>query len=257
MFFGGPVQFDHGFVLHRPVGAWKSTLPVGEIGLTTSRDILEAMATGSGPREQLVALGYAGWAAGPARGRDPRNGWLTVQADLDLIFDVPPEARYDAAMQRPGREHRQPLRGGGTRVRAASAGHPQPAPVSGTLLGFDFGAKRIGVAVGETATRIAHPLGAIDGDGERGALRARSTRWCAEWQPAAFVVGPPAPRRRRASTRSRSSPEKFARRLAARYALPVALRRRDAHLGRGRVAAARAARTRAKRKGDVDALAAA
>src|SRR5271154_1501700 len=58
VYYGGPVQFDHGFVLHRPVGEWKSTLPVGEIGLTTSRDILEAMATGGGPREQIVALGY-------------------------------------------------------------------------------------------------------------------------------------------------------------------------------------------------------
>src|SRR6266851_1486838 len=83
VFFGGPVQFDHGFVLHRPVGTWKSTLPVGEIGLTTSRDILEAMAAGAGPREDEIL----------------RNGWLTVRADIDLIFSVPPEARYDAAMQ--------------------------------------------------------------------------------------------------------------------------------------------------------------
>ena len=98
VFFGGPVQFDHGFVLHRPVGAWKSTLPVGEIGLTTSRDILEAMASGSGPRQQLVALGYAGWAPGQLEDEIRRNGWLTVHADLGLIFDVPPESRYDAAM---------------------------------------------------------------------------------------------------------------------------------------------------------------
>ena len=98
VFFGGPVQFDHGFVLHRPVGAWKSTLPVGDIGLTTSRDILEAMSTGQGPREQLVALGYAGWAPGQLEDEIRRNGWLTVEADLDLIFDVPPEARYEAAM---------------------------------------------------------------------------------------------------------------------------------------------------------------
>src|SRR5215208_1113690 len=102
VFFGGPVQFDHGFVLHRPVGTWKSTLPVGEIGLTTSRDILEAMAAGSGPREQLVALGYAGWAAGQLEDEIKRNGWLTVEADLDLIFNVPPAARYDAAMHRLG-----------------------------------------------------------------------------------------------------------------------------------------------------------
>ena len=99
VFFGGPVQFDHGFVLHRPVGAWKSTLPVGDIGLTTSRDILEAMAGGSGPAQQLVALGYAGWAPGQLEDEIGRNGWLTVPADLDLIFDVAPEARYEAAMQ--------------------------------------------------------------------------------------------------------------------------------------------------------------
>jgi putative transcriptional regulator len=98
VFFGGPVQFDHGFVLHRPVGTWKSTLPVGEIGLTTSRDILEAMAAGEGPREQLVALGYAGWAPGQLEDEIKRNGWLTVQTGADLIFNVPPEARYNAAM---------------------------------------------------------------------------------------------------------------------------------------------------------------
>ena len=98
VFFGGPVQFDHGFVLHRPVGAWKSTLPVGDIGLTTSRDILEAMASGKGPGEQLVALGYAGWAPGQLEDEILRNGWLTVQADTDVIFNLPPEERYDAAM---------------------------------------------------------------------------------------------------------------------------------------------------------------
>ena len=98
VFFGGPVQFDHGFVLHRPVGAWKSTLPVGDIGLTTSRDILEAMAGGRGPRQQLVALGYAGWAPGQLEDEIQKNGWLTVRADVDVIFDVPPEGRYDAAM---------------------------------------------------------------------------------------------------------------------------------------------------------------
>ena len=99
VFFGGPVQFDHGFVLHRPVGAWKSTLAVGEIGLTTSRDILEAMASGAGPQQQLVALGYAGWAPGQLEDEISRNGWLTVPADLGLIFDVAPEERYQAAMR--------------------------------------------------------------------------------------------------------------------------------------------------------------
>jgi putative transcriptional regulator len=98
VFFGGPVQFDHGFVLHRPVGDWKSTLPVGELGLTTSKDILEAMVDGRGPTQQLVALGYAGWAPGQLEDEIRRNGWLTVPADADLIFNVPPESRYDAAM---------------------------------------------------------------------------------------------------------------------------------------------------------------
>jgi putative transcriptional regulator len=98
VFYGGPVQFDHGFVLHRPVGAWKSTLPVGDIGLTTSRDILEAMAAGEGPRQQLVALGYAGWAPGQLEDEIRRNGWLTVEANLDVIFDIPPGDRYAAAM---------------------------------------------------------------------------------------------------------------------------------------------------------------
>ncbi len=98
VFFGGPVQCDHGFVLHRPVGEWKSTLPVGDLGLTTSRDILEAMAQGRGPREQLVALGYAGWAPGQLEDEIRRNGWLTTPADIDIIFKVAPETRYEAAM---------------------------------------------------------------------------------------------------------------------------------------------------------------
>jgi putative transcriptional regulator len=98
VFYGGPVQLDHGFVLHRPLGSWKSTLPVGDIGLTTSRDILEAMSNGQGPRQHLVALGYAGWAPGQLEHEILENGWLTVEADLDVIFDLPPEARYDAAM---------------------------------------------------------------------------------------------------------------------------------------------------------------
>ena len=99
VFYGGPVQFDHGFVLHRPVGTWKSTLPVGEIGLTTSRDILEAMAAGRGPSDQLMALGYAGWAPGQLEDEIRRNGWLTVRADSSVIFSIPPDARYGAAMQ--------------------------------------------------------------------------------------------------------------------------------------------------------------
>ncbi|APV49262.1 hypothetical protein BWI17_05940 [Betaproteobacteria bacterium GR16-43] len=99
VFYGGPVQFDHGFVLHRPVGSWKSTLPVGDTGLTTSLDILEAMAEGRGPAEQIVVLGYAGWGPGQIEDEIQRNGWLTVEADLDVVFAIPPEDRYDAALK--------------------------------------------------------------------------------------------------------------------------------------------------------------
>jgi putative transcriptional regulator len=100
VYYGGPVKLEHGFVLHRPLGEWKSTLPVGdgEVGLTTSRDILEAMAGGQGPREQIVALGYAGWAPGQLEQELADNGWLTVPANLEILFNMPPESRYDAAM---------------------------------------------------------------------------------------------------------------------------------------------------------------
>jgi putative transcriptional regulator len=97
--FGGPVQVDRGFVLHRPLGDWQSTLAVGEdIGLTTSRDILEAVGRGTGPRELLVTLGYAGWAPGQLEHELAQNAWLTVPASAEVIFDLPAEERLAAAM---------------------------------------------------------------------------------------------------------------------------------------------------------------
>jgi len=98
--FGGPVQVDRGFVLHRPVGDWQSTLAVGpDIGLTTSRDILEAVARGAGPERMLVTLGYAGWAPGQLEHELAQNAWLTVPATTDILFDMPAEERLAAAMQ--------------------------------------------------------------------------------------------------------------------------------------------------------------
>ena len=98
--FGGPVQVDRGFVLHRPVGQWQSTLAVGsEIGLTTSKDILQAVARGEGPNHMLVTLGYAGWAPGQLEHELTQNAWLTVPAQSGVIFDHPPEARLPAAME--------------------------------------------------------------------------------------------------------------------------------------------------------------
>jgi putative transcriptional regulator len=97
--FGGPVQVDRGFVLHTPVGAWQSTLAVGaEIGLTTSKDVLQAVARGEGPRQMLVTLGYAGWAPGQLEHELAQNAWLTVQATREVIFDLPAEERLPAAM---------------------------------------------------------------------------------------------------------------------------------------------------------------
>ena len=97
--FGGPVQTDRGFVLHMPVGRWQSTLAVGsEIGLTTSKDILQAVARGEGPKQILVTLGYAGWAPGQLEHELAQNAWLTVQARPEVIFGLPPEERVAAAM---------------------------------------------------------------------------------------------------------------------------------------------------------------
>ena len=96
---GGPVHVDRGFVLHRPVGAWKSTLSVGErVGLTTSMDILEALGQGGGPDELLVTLGYSGWSAGQLENEILQNAWLTVEAREDILFDMDAEARLPAAM---------------------------------------------------------------------------------------------------------------------------------------------------------------
>ena len=96
---GGPVETDRGFVLHQPVGSWQSTLAVNDVaGLTTSRDVLLSMVAGKGPEKMLVAVGYAGWAAGQLEQEIKQNGWLTVEADLDVVFNMPPEARLNAAM---------------------------------------------------------------------------------------------------------------------------------------------------------------
>lgn len=103
VYFGGPVQLDRGFVLHRPVGHWQSTLSVnGEIALTSSRDILTSVATDGEPGEVLVSLGYSGWDAGQLEDELAQNSWLTVAADAGILFDLPPEARLPAAMQRLG-----------------------------------------------------------------------------------------------------------------------------------------------------------
>ncbi len=96
--FGGPVQLERGFVLHQPVGTWKSTLAINnETALTTSLDVLEAMADGRGPEKTLVALGYAGWSVGQLEQEMAENAWLSVPAQSSVIFDLPTADKLDAA----------------------------------------------------------------------------------------------------------------------------------------------------------------
>ncbi|MBM3394827.1 MAG: YqgE/AlgH family protein [Betaproteobacteria bacterium] len=97
--YGGPVQADRGFVLHRPPGGWQSSLTVREdVALTTSRDILQAVGEGQGPKDILVSLGYAGWAPGQLENEIKQNAWLTVPAKLSVLFELTPEDRLGAAM---------------------------------------------------------------------------------------------------------------------------------------------------------------
>lgn len=98
--FGGPVQVERGFVLHTPHGGYSSMMKVtDEIALTTSKDVLETVAAGNGPQRMLVTLGCSGWSAGQLEDEIVRNGWLTVRADPAIIFDVPIEERFTAAMK--------------------------------------------------------------------------------------------------------------------------------------------------------------
>jgi len=99
VYFGGPVQTDRGFVLHRPIGDWQSTLAVNErVGLTSSRDVLQAVGNSGEPHEIIVTLGYAGWSAGQLEDELAQNAWLTVPAQPGILFDTPFEARLPAAM---------------------------------------------------------------------------------------------------------------------------------------------------------------
>ncbi len=95
---GGPVQQDRGFVLHEPLGDWEATLKVTDrIGITSSADILAAIAAGQGPDRLLVTLGYAGWGAGQLEREMTENAWLSGPADPAILFDTPDEERWKAA----------------------------------------------------------------------------------------------------------------------------------------------------------------
>ena len=97
VFQGGPVQTDRGFVIHEPAGKWDSTLNLGGLGVTTSRDVLAAVAHGTGPGKTFVALGYAGWGAGQLETELAANSWLSTHADQRIIFETPVSERWQAA----------------------------------------------------------------------------------------------------------------------------------------------------------------
>ena len=108
VFQGGPVQTERGFVLHEPMlmdkgeadeSAYASTMTIpGGLEMTTSKDVLEALSTGAGPRRVLITLGYSSWGEGQLESELAENAWLTVAADLSVIFDTPVPERYDRAL---------------------------------------------------------------------------------------------------------------------------------------------------------------
>lgn len=100
LYLGGPVQPERGFVLHEAGRTWEASLNINpQLTLTSSRDVLEALATGVGPQRFLVALGYAGWQAGQLEAEIADNSWLAAPGDLDVIYATPVEQRWQAAAQ--------------------------------------------------------------------------------------------------------------------------------------------------------------
>ena len=104
VFQGGPVQTERGFVLHESMmpgheAVYASTMSIpGGLEMTTSKDVLEALSTGAGPKKIFVSLGYSAWGEGQLESEISDNSWLTVAADLAVIFDTPVEQRYDRAL---------------------------------------------------------------------------------------------------------------------------------------------------------------
>ena len=120
VYFGGPVQTERGFVLHERLsdegGHYNSSLTIaaGGLEMTTSKDVLEALSHGAGPKRLLVTLGYSSWSAGQLEEEIGRNGWLTVDAQPEIIFDTPVEQRYERALS---------LLGVDPRMLSQEAGH--------------------------------------------------------------------------------------------------------------------------------------
>ena len=103
VYYGGPVQQELGLVLHEGVGDWGSTLVIGDnLGLTSSRDVLESLSRSDGPSHSLMTLGYAGWGKGQLEQEMQENACLSVEADCEILFSVPAQQRWTAAASKIG-----------------------------------------------------------------------------------------------------------------------------------------------------------
>lgn len=114
VYVGGPVHNEVGLVLHEGVGQWQSTIEIsGRMGLTSSRDVLESIASGNGPDHVLLSLGYAGWGANQLESEIHQNSWLTVEADPEVIFFTPVQERWKKAIESIGLDLHQLASGAG------------------------------------------------------------------------------------------------------------------------------------------------
>lgn len=114
VFWGGPVQPERGFVVHREPGGWESCMPIGaDLYITTSRDVLAAIGQGRGPKEFLVTLGYAGWGAGQLENEILQNSWLNTPVDSAVLFATPARNRWQSATRLLGLEISQLSSGAG------------------------------------------------------------------------------------------------------------------------------------------------
>ena len=241
--FGGPVQIDRGFVLHRPLGNWQSTLAISDdMGLTTSKDVLEAVGRGDGPEGRVRLARLRGLVGGPARAGARAERVAHRRGRCRRVFDLPAERRLPAAMQLA--RHRLLAAVRGRRARVTRDRAPPPA----TVLAFDFGTRRIGVAVGNTLTRSR---AAADDD-------RRRTRDDARFAAIAALiarVAAAAARRRHSGACGRHAARDDgaraalrARSCAARFGLPVATGGRALHDAARAVGARRCRRARPARR---------
>ena len=101
--FGGPVHQERGFVIHRPQGKWRTTIEMADdIAITTSQDVLDAIALGKGPDDLIIALGYTGWDANQLEEEVTKNAWLTCPADPSILYKTPFADRWKAAINSMG-----------------------------------------------------------------------------------------------------------------------------------------------------------